>query len=56
MERALEEFIIEGIHTTIPFHLQVMADYDFQSGNFDTKYVEHFFKKLKLTTPSGLAD
>jgi acetyl-CoA carboxylase biotin carboxylase subunit len=55
MERALEEFIIEGIHTTISFHQKVMADPDFQSGNFDTKYVEHFFKKLKLVTQPGLA-
>jgi acetyl-CoA carboxylase biotin carboxylase subunit len=51
MERALEEFIIEGIHTTIPFHLQVMADYDFQSGNFDTKYVEKFSKTQMATQP-----
>ncbi|MDZ7288676.1 MAG: acetyl-CoA carboxylase biotin carboxylase subunit [candidate division KSB1 bacterium] len=54
MERALEEFIIDGVHTTIPFHRKVMADPDFQSGNFDTKYVENFFKRLKLTTPTGL--
>ncbi|MDZ7343003.1 MAG: acetyl-CoA carboxylase biotin carboxylase subunit [candidate division KSB1 bacterium] len=54
MERALEEFIVEGIHTTIPFHQKVMADPDFQSGHFDTKYVERFFKKLKLATTPGL--
>jgi acetyl-CoA carboxylase biotin carboxylase subunit len=55
MERALDEFIVEGIHTTIPFHQKVMADPDFQSGNFDTKYVEHFFKRLKMATQTGLA-
>jgi acetyl-CoA carboxylase biotin carboxylase subunit len=55
MERALDEFIIEGVHTTIPFHQKVMADHDFQSGNFDTKYVENFFKRLKMESQSGLA-
>jgi acetyl-CoA carboxylase biotin carboxylase subunit len=55
MERALDEFIVEGVHTTIPFHQKVMADHDFQSGNFDTKYVEHFFKRLKMENQVGLA-
>ena len=50
MERALDEFVVEGIYTTIPFHKKVMADPDFQSGHFDVKYVEHFLKKLSLTT------
>lgn len=40
MRRALEEFIIEGVSTTIPFHLRVMKDKDFQEGNFDTQYIE----------------
>jgi len=40
MERALEEFIIEGIKSTIPFHQQVMKHPDFISGNFTTKFVE----------------
>ncbi|MDQ7064006.1 MAG: acetyl-CoA carboxylase biotin carboxylase subunit [candidate division KSB1 bacterium] len=40
MERALEEFIIEGIKTTIPFHQKVMQHPDFRSGDFDTKFVE----------------
>jgi acetyl-CoA carboxylase biotin carboxylase subunit len=55
MERALDEFIVEGVHTTIPFHQKVMADHDFQSGHFDTKYVENFFKRLKTETQIGLA-
>jgi acetyl-CoA carboxylase biotin carboxylase subunit len=54
MERALEEFIVEGIKTTIPFHQKVMADHDFQSGRVDTKYVEHLFKRLKMETQPGL--
>jgi acetyl-CoA carboxylase biotin carboxylase subunit len=49
MERALDEFVVEGIHTTIPFHQRVMADPDFQSGNFDVKFVEHFMRKMPLT-------
>lgn len=40
--RALEEFIIEGIKTTIPFHLQVLEDPRFISGNFDTGFLEKF--------------
>ncbi len=41
MERALEEFIIEGIKTTIPFHQMVMKHPDFIQGNFDTKFLEN---------------
>lgn len=40
MIRSLEEFVVEGIATTIPFHLQVLRDPVFISGDFDTKYVE----------------
>jgi len=53
MERALDEFIVEGIHTTVPFHQKVMADPDFQSGNFDVRYVENFFKRMS-STPNSL--
>ncbi len=45
MERALSEYIIEGVKTTIPFHQQLMQDKDFRSGNFTTKFMETF--KLK---------
>jgi acetyl-CoA carboxylase biotin carboxylase subunit len=41
-KRALEEFIIEGIKTTIPFHLQVLEDPRFISGKFDTGFLEKF--------------
>jgi acetyl-CoA carboxylase biotin carboxylase subunit len=48
MKRALEEFYVEGIHTTIPFHITLMDDPDFRAGNFDTKFLETFdFKRLK---------
>ena len=40
MRRALDEFVIEGIHTTIPFHRKMMENPDFISGNFDTKYLD----------------
>ena len=42
MERALSEFVIEGIKTTIPFHLQLMKDPNFRAGNFNTKFMETF--------------
>jgi acetyl-CoA carboxylase biotin carboxylase subunit len=42
MYRALSEYVIEGIKTTIPFHLQLMQNKDFRSGNFTTKFLESF--------------
>ena len=45
MHRALSEYIIEGIKTTIPFHLQLMKNEDFRSGNFTTKFLETFKMK-----------
>ena len=42
MERALEEFIIEGIKTTIPFHQALMKNEDFRAGNYTTKFMEDF--------------
>ncbi|TDH18291.1 acetyl-CoA carboxylase biotin carboxylase subunit [Segetibacter sp. 3557_3] len=42
MNRALSEYVIEGIKTTIPFHLQLMQNADFRSGNFTTKFLETF--------------
>lgn len=42
MRRALDEFVIEGIHTTIPFHRQLMDDLRFQSGEFDTGFLDDF--------------
>jgi acetyl-CoA carboxylase biotin carboxylase subunit len=45
MERALSEFVVEGVKTTIPFHQQLMQDKDFRKGNYTTKFMENF--KLK---------
>jgi acetyl-CoA carboxylase, biotin carboxylase subunit len=42
MHRALSEYVIEGIRTTIPFHLQLMKDERFRSGDFNTKFLEGF--------------
>ena len=42
MERALDEFIIEGIKTTVPFHQKLMRDPDFRSGDFHTGFLESF--------------
>ena len=42
MHRALSEYVIEGIKTTIPFHLQLMKDERFRSGDFNTKFLESF--------------
>ncbi|MBS1927862.1 MAG: acetyl-CoA carboxylase biotin carboxylase subunit [Ferruginibacter sp.] len=42
MHRALSEYVIEGVKTTIPFHLQLMQDENFKSGNFTTKFLESF--------------
>jgi len=42
MKRALEEFVIEGIQTTIPFHIKLMDDEGFKSGDFTTKFLEDF--------------
>jgi acetyl-CoA carboxylase, biotin carboxylase subunit len=45
MSRALSEYVIEGVKTTIPFHQQLMKDPDFRSGNFTTKFLEGFTMK-----------
>jgi acetyl-CoA carboxylase, biotin carboxylase subunit len=42
MERALDEFIIEGVKTTVPFHQRMMKDKNFREGNFHTGYLDNF--------------
>ena len=42
MERALNEYVIEGVHTTIPFHLQLFQNAEFRKGNYNTKFLEDF--------------
>lgn len=45
MYRSLSEYVIEGVKTTIPFHLQLMQDERFRSGDFNTKFLEGFTLK-----------
>ncbi|MCR6721598.1 MAG: hypothetical protein NVV59_15245 [Chitinophagaceae bacterium] len=45
MYRALSEYVIEGVKTTIPFHLQLMQDERFRSGDFNTKFLDDFKMK-----------
>jgi acetyl-CoA carboxylase biotin carboxylase subunit len=49
MARALDMFIVEGIHTSIPLHRRIMRDPEFIAGRIDTKFMERF---LAETTPS----
>jgi acetyl-CoA carboxylase biotin carboxylase subunit len=45
MQRALDEFIVEGIKTTVPFHIKLMKDPQFRAGNFNTSFIETFVFK-----------
>ncbi|HCD48003.1 MAG TPA: acetyl-CoA carboxylase biotin carboxylase subunit, partial [Cryomorphaceae bacterium] len=42
LQRALDEFVIEGINTTIPFHQQLLRDENFRKGVYTTKFMEDF--------------
>lgn len=42
MERALSEFVVEGIKTTIPFHIKMLKDENFRTGNFNTQYLNNW--------------
>ena len=45
MRRALDAMVIEGIKTTIPLHLKIMDDPDFQAGNISTRFMEEFLAR-----------
>ncbi len=47
MRRALEMFVVEGIHTSIPLHRKIFEDEEFKAGRFDTKFMERFFERQK---------
>jgi acetyl-CoA carboxylase, biotin carboxylase subunit len=47
MRRALDMFVIEGIHTSIPLHQKILADPDFQAGKFDTSFINRFMPAAK---------
>jgi acetyl-CoA carboxylase biotin carboxylase subunit len=48
MRRALGEFVIEGIKTTIPLQAQILTTSDFQNGNYDITWVENFLRSEGL--------
>jgi acetyl-CoA carboxylase biotin carboxylase subunit len=50
MKRALQMFIVEGIHTSIPLHRRILADPDFVAGKFDTNFVQRFME-VKAENP-----
>jgi acetyl-CoA carboxylase biotin carboxylase subunit len=45
MERALRQFIVQGIETSIPLHQAIFADPGFRAGDFDTSFMEQFLAK-----------
>jgi acetyl-CoA carboxylase biotin carboxylase subunit len=45
MRRALDLFVVEGIHTSIPLHQQIMADPEFQAGAIDTGFIQRFLER-----------
>jgi acetyl-CoA carboxylase biotin carboxylase subunit len=47
LNRALDEFVIEGVKTTIPFHKFVINTPEFIEGNFDTHFIEKIYDKAK---------
>ena len=47
LERALEEFVVEGIKTTIPFYQKILKEESFLNGNYDIHWVENYMEKNK---------
>jgi acetyl-CoA carboxylase biotin carboxylase subunit len=45
MRRCLELTVIEGVKTTLPLHLRILADPDFRNGRYDTRFLERFLAK-----------
>src|SRR5262245_60984515 len=52
MRRALDEYYITGIKTTVPFHAAMMRDGDFRDGNYDTGLIDRLMSAGKLTLKS----
>ena len=48
MRRALDEYVIRGVKTTIPFYKRIMEDPDFRTGQFDTTYIDSHLDKLNV--------
>jgi acetyl/propionyl-CoA carboxylase alpha subunit len=51
MSRALDMFVVEGIHTSIPLHRRIMKDPEFIAGRIDTKFMERFLAKASPQPP-----
>jgi biotin carboxylase len=51
MERALDFFVVEGIHTTIPLHKRIVRDPDFIAGNVSTRFMERFLAAGRRPAP-----
>jgi acetyl-CoA carboxylase biotin carboxylase subunit len=49
---ALREYVVDGIKTNIPLHLQILDDSDFMAGQFGTDFLSRFEPRLQLITPS----
>jgi acetyl-CoA carboxylase, biotin carboxylase subunit len=56
MRRTLEMTVVEGIHTTIPLHLKIMADPDFQAGRLSTAFMERFQVEQQKKAATNLAE
>ncbi len=52
MHRCLEEFIVEGVDTTIPLHMAIMQDETFRKGNITTSFIENFDFEHKMQEPT----
>jgi acetyl-CoA carboxylase biotin carboxylase subunit len=53
MRRALDLFIVEGIHTSIPLHKRIVADADFRAGRLDTNFIQRFLPREKPGNQTG---
>jgi acetyl-CoA carboxylase biotin carboxylase subunit len=53
MRRALDEYVIDGIHTTVSFHLKVLQHPAFMAGDFNTKFIETYFSPQKVLPANG---
>ena len=53
MERALRQFVVQGIYTSIPLHQRIFADPGFRAGEFDTSFMERFLEKKAEDEPSA---
>ena len=54
--RALDEFIVDGVKTTIPFSSKILNNNDFASGNYDTGFVERAFLSADAADKKAAAD